>query len=230
MEDPNCLGLPDPVVEDVRRQVRALYRRYVVSVAVVSLVVGGLIGFFASRSPPLTSPPLTPPTDLGQVCRPDPEYTPRPTVTPRPFEIYVSGAIAKPQVVLVPPGSLVLHAIEAAGGAAADADLDSLNLAAPLNDHQHVLVPHRSMPSSSDVSTSTAQTAHVNSGSVPLNVNTATAAELEILPKIGPALAQRIVEYREAHGPFLRKEDLQAVSGIGPATYAQLEELITVGE
>lgn len=61
-----------------------------------------------------------------------------------------------------------------------------------------------------------------------ININTATAAELERLPKIGPSIAQRIVEYRDAHGPFARIEDLQKVKGIGPATYAALKDSITV--
>ncbi|HRF49952.1 MAG TPA: ComEA family DNA-binding protein, partial [Anaerolineales bacterium] len=62
-----------------------------------------------------------------------------------------------------------------------------------------------------------------------ININTATASQLEALPKIGPAIAQRIVEYRDAHGPFGRIEDLQRVKGIGPATFAALKDFITVG-
>ena len=62
-----------------------------------------------------------------------------------------------------------------------------------------------------------------------ININTATAAELDRLPKIGPSIAQRIVEYRDAHGPFARIEDLQRVKGIGPSTFAALKDLVTVG-
>jgi competence protein ComEA len=146
-------------------------------------------------------------------------------VTPWPVRVYVSGAVADARVVALPPGSLVSDALEAVGGATADADLTALNLAEPLRDHQHVQVPRLSLrliptPRASG-----------DTGSVPalIDINAATAAELETLPGIGPARADDIVAYRETHGPFEAPEELTRVPGIGPATYERLAPLITAG-
>lgn len=153
--------------------------------------------------------------------RPEPIHItinpPPPTATPAPLGIYVTGAVMQPEnVVIVPPGSRVEDAINAAGGALVDADLEYLNLAALLRDGDHVHVPRYGEVSS------TVGTA--NTGA--LNVNTATAKELEALPGIGPAIAARIVAYREQNGNFTSMSDLEAVSGIGPSLIGQLEGLI----
>ena len=147
---------------------------------------------------------------------------PPPTRTPGPVTVYVSGAVAAPDVYQLPPGSIVRDAVDAAGGPTDQADLNVINLAASLGEGQQVRVPAVGEVLLTDEGTDEA----VVIG--PLNLNTASAAELEILPGIGPALAQAIVDYREAYGPFTDITQIQNVSGIGPAKFESLQGLITV--
>lgn len=219
---------PDELRADIRRQVRAQQRIYFIVVAVVSLVVGGLIVRFTTREDVSPGKQLTPPPYWGQVCVAPTAVAEltvsTPTATSHALSVYVSGAVAQPGVVTLPVSSLLSDALTAAGGASADADLESINLAAPLSDNQHVIVPRRAVTPQPAVKT--AATA------VPVatlvNINTATAAELEMLPHIGPAMAQRIIAYRETNGPFQRIEDLQKVEGIGETRYKDLAPLVTV--
>ncbi len=227
-------GLPttvdaDAAIAEVRRQVRGQYRIYLIVAVAVSLVVGALVGVFtmreeASRANVL----LTPPPYWGQVCVPADravEAVPIPTVTPPSLHVYVTGAVTHPGVVSVPAGSLLVDALDAVGGATEDADLESVNLAAPLVENQHVIIPRRAATATPP----SAAVATVAPPSALVNINTATAAELETLPHIGPAMAERIIAYREANGPFQRIEDLQEVEGIGETRYKDLAPLITVG-
>jgi len=181
--------------------------------SVLSLIVGVVIGYFGMRSPKGT--PIS-------VSTPLPTSTPSPTPTPAPIRVYVSGAVQRPAVYELSPGSIVRDAIEAAGGPTSEADLDRVNLALEVRDQQQVYVPRQGeanpLPSVSGG----------EAGEERVNINTATAAELETLPRVGPATAQRILEYREANGPFERIEDIQNVPGIGPATFEGMKDLITV--
>ncbi len=128
--------------------------------------------------------------------------------------IHVTGAVGRPGVVHVPEGSRVVDAIAAAGGATADADFTTLNLAALAIDASHVHVPAQGEASSDLASDG-------------IDLNTATASELETLPGVGPVLAARIVAFREDHGPFATVEDLLDVPGIGEAKLAQMRESIS---
>ncbi|MBI3359814.1 MAG: helix-hairpin-helix domain-containing protein, partial [Chloroflexi bacterium] len=123
-------------------------------------------------------------------------------------------------------------AIAAAGGATADGNTGRLNLAAPLADGQQIVVPSNSQPASAPPSTSSNQSPTSNlstpSPSDKININTASAEELEALPQIGPATAAKIVDYRTAHGPFKTIEEITNVKGIGPATFEKIKALITV--
>jgi competence protein ComEA len=148
---------------------------------------------------------------------------PAATATPQPIQVYVSGAVAHADVYELPPDSIVRDALDAAGGAVADANLDAVNLARPLSPGDQVYVP-RVGEAVAPVSQEGGQAAPAASG--PVNINTADQAALESLPGIGPALAQRIIEYREANGPFAAIEDIQNVSGVGPATFEGFRELI----
>ncbi len=132
--------------------------------------------------------------------------------------VHVAGAVSQPGVRHLTHGSRVAAAIEAAGGAAADANLDAINLARIINDGEQIIVPHVG----DDI-----EDGHTADGRI--NINRASATQLEALPGIGPARAQTIVEYRESHGPFTAPTDLRAISGIGEATFQRLAELITVG-
>ncbi len=146
-----------------------------------------------------------------------------PPPSPAPLRIHVSGAIARPGVYSLPRGSIVGEAIEAAGGPVEGADIDRVNLAAPLDDGQQVRVPFQTQAPAAGA---TAASDTPASGLV--NINIATAPELELLPGIGPSLAQAIVSYRDAHGIFHQIEDLLDVPGIGPAKLEQIRGLVTV--
>lgn len=150
---------------------------------------------------------------------PVPTPTTPPTTTPAPLMVYVTGAVAQPaQLLTLPPGSRVQDAIAAAGGAADNADLTRVNLAAMVRDGDQIHVPAQG---ADDTALATA--------SVPalVYINRATADELDTLPGVGPALAQRIVEYRTQNGAFADLNALDAVSGVGPALLAELAPLIS---
>lgn len=137
------------------------------------------------------------------------------TATPGMLTVYVSGAVATPGVYILPAGSRVDAAVQAAGGFLPGAEQESINLANLLEDGQQIDVP------------GIVDTSHVNAGRV--NINTATAAELDTLPGIGPTTAQSIVDYRLQNGPFQAIQDIQNVPGIGPATYDGIKDYITLG-
>ncbi|WP_430868878.1 helix-hairpin-helix domain-containing protein [Demequina aurantiaca] len=128
----------------------------------------------------------------------------------------VAGYVAAPGVRELPAGSRVGDAIDAAGGLLPDASRDTPNLARVLVDGEQVYVA-----GAEDEGASASQPGKIN-------VNRADAQELEELPGVGPVLAQRILEYREGHGPFTSVGDLEEVSGIGPSLLAQLAEAATV--
>ncbi len=178
----------------------------------IALTVAGVVVFQVLRPEP---PPLI-------LESPTPPPLPSATPTPRPLRVYVSGAVHHPDVYTLPPDSIVKDAIVAAGGATDEADLDRINLALPLADTQHVYVPRRG-EENPPVQLPSKQPAAEGK----VNINTADQAELETLPGIGPSLAKRIVDYRQAHGPFARIEDIMNVSGIGPALFEKMRDLIT---
>jgi competence protein ComEA len=215
--------------EQVQAQVRRQYRIYGGVLTVLLLVVVAIINRIAPRERTRSVDILTPPPYWGQMGAPATiaeAIDASPTATPQPLRVYISGAVAQAGVVTLPAGSLLVDALEAAGGAADDADLDGVNLAAALVDNQHVIVPRRAATSQPVVEVATP----VRAGPVVtlVNINTASAVELETLPHIGPAMAQRIIAYREAHGPFEQIEDIQNVEGIGATRYKDLAPLITV--
>lgn len=163
-------------------------------------------------------PPTLPPT-----------HTPAPTATPGPLRVDVSGAVQQPGLYTLPPGSLVADAITAAGGPAPDADLDRLNKAMALLDGSQVYVPRTAevapAPLLNLAPAPTPETSAAAPGpDVRVNINTATLEELDTLPGVGPATAQRIVDGR----PYSTIEDLMRVKGIGQATFDKLKEHITV--
>jgi competence protein ComEA len=199
---------------------RATHRGYVILLVVLGLVVGGVIGYFTPRARK-DSVPIT-------VSTPLPTPTPRPTSTPHPLRVYVSGAVQNPAVYQLAAGSIVRDAVEAAGGPLSDADLTRLNLALELRDQQQVHVP-REGEEAPPPAVSGGESEGVGAAGGPVNINTAAAEELETLPGIGEVTAQRIIDYREANGPFETIEDIQNVSGIGPKTFEGMRDLITVG-
>jgi len=129
----------------------------------------------------------------------------------------VAGAVMRPGLYHLAPGTRIADAVAAAGGATAKADTTLVNLAAPLADGEQVLVPARG---------SAGVGGGAPSATAPLDLNTATPEQLDALPGVGPTTAQRIVDYRQAHGPFRSVDDLEAVPGIGPSKLAQLKGLV----
>jgi competence protein ComEA len=138
--------------------------------------------------------------------------------------VSVVGTVARPGLVTLPEGARVADAIAAAGGLLPEADATSVNLAAVVSDGEQIAV---GVPGAAVVDGAPGA-ATAGSGSGPVDLNAATAADLDALPGIGPVLAQRIVEHRERSGPFRSVEQLDDVPGIGPATYAELAELVAV--
>lgn len=169
----------------------------------IGLTLGGLV-WLTARSPRGHAVELLPPP------------------TPAPLVVDVAGAVPRPGVYELPPGSRVKDAVQAAGGFLAEADRSAVNLAAPLEDGQKLQIPF--LPG--------AQAAGVPPTPEPaqlININTATLEELMTLPGIGPTLAQRIIDYRETYGDFYFIEDIMNVSGIGPATFENIKDLIITG-
>ena len=152
--------------------------------------------------------------------------------------VHVTGAVIRPGVVTLGEGSRVNDAISAAGGVSPDADTQQLNLARVLTDGEQIRVPRIGevlpdpAPQPGGVATPGAGTApgkpSDGSASGMVNINTASASDLEKLPGIGSALAQRIVEYRDSHGPFASVDALTDVPGIGKAKLEALREQATV--
>jgi competence protein ComEA len=153
-----------------------------------------------------------------------------PLSTPAPVTIYLVGAVQTPGVYTLPAGSRLQDAVQAAGGFLAEANTGAVNLAALLADGERIVIP--------DINPS--NTAALDSGLLPerstelgalnlVNINTASQAELELLPGIGPKTAQKIIEFREINGPFLSIEAILDVPGIGEKTLSEIRDLITVG-
>ena len=141
--------------------------------------------------------------------------------------VHVSGAVAAPGVYELKEGARVADAVELAGGFLEGAAENALNLARVLNDGEQVVVPtaeeHAAQQSAAEASGGAAGVG----GKV--NINTASAEQLDTLPGVGESTAQKIIADREANGPFSSPEDLKRVSGIGDKKYVELADLITVG-
>jgi competence protein ComEA len=165
---------------------------------------------------------LTPSTDHAQAvlvpspvaqCAPPVANTP----TPSHVVVYVSGAVVAPGLYEGNASMRVGEIVALAGGLSAGAQAETLNMAEPIYDAMHIHVPNHATPGSGEV-------APVQQRA--LNINRATASELEELPGIGPSLAQRIVAYREAHGAFADAHALRAVPGLGDALIQKILSLV----
>ena len=141
----------------------------------------------------------------------------RPPPPPASISIHVIGAVTNPGVYAIPKDSRVIDAVEAAGGFLPIADKTTINLAALLEDGAQIDVPSQSFSGSSG----SAATNRVN-------INTASLDALDTLPGIGPSTAQAIIDHRQQYGSFQRVDEITNVSGIGPATYDRIKDLITV--
>jgi competence protein ComEA len=199
----------------IRDRIAMLSRVELVGLAVLLVVTLGGAALWYTRSLPkpvevrgISGAAMPAPTSAS----PSPEAP--------PLIVDVAGAVRRPGVYEFRGGDRVIDAIRAAGGATPKASLDALNLAAPLADGVQILVP---------VAAPVAPPP--GSGATPaalINVNTASATELEALPGIGEVIAQRIVDYRTENGSFASVDDLLDVSGIGDAILGDIRDLVTV--
>jgi len=145
--------------------------------------------------------------------------------------VHVAGAVTRPGVVELGAGTRVIDAVEAVGGAHPDADLDRLNLAAKLTDGERVYVPKVGEADPGVLGGEESASDAGASGGAPvgkLNLNTATEAQLEALPGIGPTFAQSILAERQRRGGFTSVNELRGVRGIGDKRFAELAPLVTV--
>jgi len=180
--------------------------RLAVPLLLIAIIAGILWG---SRGPqPL--PPLANPVETQVV--PDSIIT-----------VHVAGFVLSPGLVELAQDARVADAVAAAGGLRPGADTSGVNLAAPLGDGEQVVIP-----GPPDQPNGSADGRSATDGDGRVRINQATVAELETLPGVGPVLAQRILEFREEHGPFQTVEDLLDVPGIGEAKLASLRDLLIV--
>jgi competence protein ComEA len=143
--------------------------------------------------------------------------------------VHVAGAVVHPGVVRIRAGSRVTDAVAAAGGGLPDADLDRLNLAAKVTDGQRIAVAHIGAPAPVESGTTGGVTTGDGGATTgPVNLNTATEAQLEELPGIGPSLAGAILAEREKRGSFKSVGELQDVRGIGELRFADIKDLVSV--
>ncbi len=192
---------------DVRLPALSLRRLAAVAVALVVLLVLAVRHFGGGGA----AAPAVAPVRPAQAAR---------SAAAKLLVVDVAGAVRRPGLYRLRAGSRIADAIAAAGGATRKAQLDAVNLAAPIADGEQIVVPGR-VPGAA-----AAAPAAGSSPSAPLDLNTATLEQLEALPGIGPVTAQKILDYRQAHGPFHSVDELQGVPGIGPAHMAQLKGLV----
>ena len=138
----------------------------------------------------------------------------------RELWVDVAGAVRRPGLYKVPAGSRLAVAVERAGGVSSHGDETGVNLAAPLHDGQQIIVPRRGAAAGS------AAGAGAGTTTAPINLSQATEAQLESLDGIGPALAGRILEYRQQHGGFRSLDELKEVSGIGDKRFEALRKAL----
>lgn len=169
----------------------------------------------------------------------------QPAPTKAPIAVHVIGAVPRPGLYEFSEGARIRDAVDAAGGLLSTANVDAVNLAALLTDGQQLNIPYKSgqapvedaasleLPGSSSENASPTPTPSeedeaLSSEGEFVNINTASLDELDSLPGIGPTIAQRIIDYRTENGPFSTIEEIMDVSGIGPATFDDIKDLIMV--
>ena len=236
--DPESVPRPEPDdSHDVSsRRVSRLHDRVplvlrVAAVSPTSRAVAGIIGvlvlglvlgaFLVWRGRPVEEP-------IPTVQRTGPPAAGVALPSPSPSAlmlVHVAGAVRRPGLVELPAAARVADALDAAGGPTRNAELASVNLARPLVDGEQLVVLARGQHAPLAAPAPGGPGAASNA---PIDLNTATLEQLDTLPGVGPVLAQRILDWRTEHGRFSSKEELREVSGIGEATYADLEPLVRV--
>ena len=214
-------------MESIRDRLASLTRRELAGLAAIVVVALAGVGLWYVRSMPR---PVEVRGALQSGVGPGgaPAASPSPSPSPAVIVVNVAGWVRHPGVFEFHQGDRVIDALKAAGGARKGAALESLNLAALLTDAEQILVPK---PGQGAVVAPAGSSAGSTTTGVPgakIDINTATETELEALPGVGPVLAQRIIDYRTQHGSFTTVDELDNVSGIGPATMGDLRDLVSV--
>jgi competence protein ComEA len=206
-------------------------RRGVRALAVVAVLVVLVAGFLAWRARPRVDPVAAPPSfDAGSGAGAGDPVGSAASASPSvaaEVVVAVAGKVRKPGLVRLPPGSRVADALTAAGGAEPGVDVSMLNLARKVVDGELILVGITPSPGAGVPVVPPVGGAAATTGGL-VDLNTATLADLDTLPGVGPVLAQRILDARTAQGGFKAVSDLRKVSGIGDARYEQLKDLVTV--
>lgn len=206
--------------------------RLIASAVAVVIVCGGAYWLVSTPPPPSEAAlPRVEVTGLPVSTLPVPiAVGPDATSSASDVIVHVAGSVLSPGVYELESGARVHEALDRAGGTTGDADLDALNLAAPLADGSRIYVP----AVGEDVSAAALIEVPLRTGAGdvgpvgPIDVNQATAAALDGLPGVGPATSTAIVTERQRNGPFLSVDDLERVPGIGPAKLASIRDLVTV--
>ena len=213
---PELLRPPPPVTwRDRAASATALLHDHAGTAAIAGVAVVAVVAALIAMRPPRSAPPVVslPRADVGTT-----------STSAATLVVAVAGAVVRPGLVRLPAGARVFDAVAAAGGTRPDADGDRLNLAAPVHDGDLVFVPIRGQP----VPTPIAPAGAGASGGGVVDLNTATADQLDALPGVGPATAQAILDYRKQHGRFRSVQDLLQVEGIGPAKLEKLRQRVKV--
>ena len=234
------------------------YAVFVLALGVLGIILWGLLGFTPTPQANEES------TSSAQVAAPGASSSVIPSAAPSDssaqnkvankngtIRVHIAGAVKTPGVQTLPADARAIDALEAAGGATPDADLNRVNLAGSLSDGTQLYIPktgetaapvlaapaggNSASPNGSPGAAqnpaapkSSAGTGQQSAPGSPINLNTATAEQLQTLPRIGPSLAARIISWRDAHGGFKSVDELDAVPGIGPSLMSSLRPLVTV--
>jgi competence protein ComEA len=180
-------------------------------VAGIAVLVAGR--FAASAGRPSAAPPAPAAVSRAAIPR-----------APR-LVVDVVGAVRRPGLYRLRSGARIADAVRRAGGPIRGADVEAINLAAPLADGEQVVVPRRAATGAAGTAAGGGATA-ARAPTGPLHLSTATLDELDALPGVGPVTAQKILDYRTAHGAFRSVDELDAVPGIGPARLDELRDLV----
>jgi competence protein ComEA len=182
-----------------------VHKRALIAVFVIVCAVSAVVVFRGHSQPILEAPPIV--------------------IAPPKVMVDVAGGVKSPGLYELPANSRVMDAITAAGGTRPGTDTSDINLARIIKDGEQIYVDPVTATNTNQITRST-RVAKKKSG--PININRASAGELDALPGIGPVIASRIIEYRKTNGPFTSVDDLQKVSGIGVAKFAQFKSKVRV--
>lgn len=199
IDDESPVTSGPPTADDEPARIPSRYRMVVAGVIGVVIVACAIAAIgVLSRQSSLPAPHSAPLPAQEQPAAPETTVL-----------VHVSGAVHNPGVLELEEGARVFDAVDAAGGVTSDAQADQINLARPVMDGEHIIIPREGEMPSQSAGTSTGE---------PISLSRSPADVLVELPGVGPALAARIVSWREEHGGFQHIDDVLAVSGIGPAT------------